>query len=510
MFHSRWLRQVTVMACLGLTAPALAHDDSLDIVAPWEINSPNPSRAGHVFLRMQVAETLTDTDRKGRLSPGLATDWQVSEDQLTWRFAIRQGVQFHDGTELTAALAADALQRAASRPGMLDQVPIAAIEGRGNDVVIVLDSPYALLPALLAHSSTQILAPASFGADGQALQVIGTGPYAVTSLQTPQRLAVTRFDAYWGEPAAIEHASYLAAPRGETRALMAQSGDADIVYTLDPASRLRLERTANVVLFAEPIPRTVAIKVNAAHPALAEREARQALSQAIDRRGIATGILRTPDAAANQLFPPALTAWHQPGLAEQRHDLEAARETLAALGWQRNAQGMLERDGQPFALTLTTFADRPELPIVATVLQDQWRQLGIDVSVNVGNASEIPAGHHDGSLDLGLMARNFGLVPDPLATLREDFGPQGGDWGAMNWSDPQLTELLETLSQTSLPPEQRQTHIAEAATLLSQAMPVIPVAWYVQTAAVTQQVEGFSIDPLERSYRLSDLRWSDT
>lgn len=506
----RWLHTLASVACLGLGLPVLADDKSLDIVAPWEINSPDPSRAGHVFSRMQVAETLVDTDRKGQLAPGLAVEWQVSEDQLTWRFPLRQGVRFHDDTELTAATVVAALRRAVSRPGMLDQAPIMAIEPEGESVVIRLKTPYAPLPALLAHSSIQILAPASFGEKGQTVQVIGTGPYRVTALETPQRLVVERFDSYWGEPAAIEHASYLASPRGETRALMAQSGDAEIIFTLDPASRMRLGRYPGLELYAEPIPRTVAIKLNAAHPALADVEARRVLSQAIDRQGIATGVLRSPEAAANQLFPPALAEWHQPELAEQTRDIEAARKVLASLGWERDVGGILMRDGQPFSLTLTTFADRPELPIIATALQDQWRELGIDVTVNVGNASEIPAGHHDGSLDMGLMARNFGLVPDPLATLREDFGPEGSDWGAMNWSDERLLTLLETLAHTPAGDEHHQAIAAEVSALLNEALPVIPVAWYLQTAAVSDRLEGFSIDPLERSYRLTDLRWRDS
>ncbi|UYG07110.1 ABC transporter substrate-binding protein [Halomonas sp. M4R1S46] len=493
----------------GLSSQTTLADDRLDIVAPWEINSADPSRAGHVFLRMQVAETLVDTDREGRLVPGLAQRWEPSPEGHRWRFVLREGVRFHDGSPLSAQSVVAALERAAARPGMLSQAPIEAIEADGQAVVLRLSRPYALLPALLAHSSTQILAPAAFDDDGDAVAVIGTGPYAVTALQTPQRLTVERFDDYWGEPASIEAASYLAAPRGETRALMAQSGDADVVFTLDPASRLRLARQPNLTLATTPLPRTVTVKLNAAHPALADTSTRRALSLAVNRQGIARGVMRTPEAAANQLFPPALADWHRREPATPARDLDAARTLLDDQGWTLGDDGIRTRDGRRLALTLTTFADRPELPIIATALQDQWRELGVDVSVNVGNASEIPAGHHDGSLEMGLMARNYGLVPDPLATLREDFGPEGGDWGAMNWSDPQLTALLESLTETP-PGEARRDQAHAVAELLDAALPVIPVAWYQQTAAVNDRLDGFSLDPLERSYRLTDLSWSET
>ncbi|MDN3558080.1 ABC transporter substrate-binding protein [Halomonas maura] len=507
---SPWLLAAALTAGL-ITGPVQAAnvDDRLDVVAPWEINSPDPARAGHVFLRMQVAETLVDTDHDGRLVPGLAEHWETSQDGLEWRFTLRDGVRFHDGSLLTADSVVAALERAAARPGMLAQAPIEAIEAEGPAVVLRLARPYALLPALLAHSSTQILAPGSFDDDGRAVEVIGTGPYAVTSLQTPQRLRVARFDDYWGEPASIAAASYLAAPRGETRALMAQSGDADIVFTLDPASRLRLARQPNLALASTPLPRTVVVKLNAAHPALAEAPTRRALSLAVNRQGIARGVMRTPQAAANQLFPPALAGWHRDDLGAPERDLDTARTLLDDQGWTLGDDGIRTRDGRRLALTLTTFADRPELPIIATALQDQWRELGVDVAVNVGNASEIPAGHHDGSLEMGLMARNYGLVPDPLATLREDFSPDGGDWGAMNWSDPRLTDLLASLTETP-PGEARREQAGAAADLLNAALPVIPVAWYQQSAAVNARLDGFSLDPLERSYRLTDLSWSET
>jgi peptide/nickel transport system substrate-binding protein len=260
------------------------------------------------------------------------------------------------------------------------------------------------------------------------------------------------------------------------------------------------------------------LKVNAGHPFLDDQHARQALSLAIDRAGIAAGLLRHPEAAAAELFPASLGPWHlglntHGGLdAGQARDLEAARKRLADLGWQAGANGFLERDGEPFRLTLRTFSDRPELPLVATALQDQWRDLGIDLEVAVGNASEIPSGHQDGSLELGLAARNYGLVPDPLGTLLDDFGSDpdnmGGDWGAMGWSDAELADWLATLRHDT-DPEVRTELAGRIATRLNEAMPLIPVAWYQQTAAVNADLEGFSIDPLERSYRIEELRWAE-
>ncbi len=299
---------------------------------------------------------------------------------------------------------------------------------------------------------------------------------------------------------------------------MAESGDADVVFTLDPASRARLARHDRLALHAEPLPRTIVFKLNAEHPFLEDERARQALGLAVDRVGIAAGLLRHPEAAAAELFPASLGPWHlglntNGGLAaDVAQDVERARELLTQLGWQANGRGMLERDGEPFQLTLRTFSDRPELPLVATALQDQWRDIGVALEVAVGNASEIPSGHRDGSLELGLMARNYGLVPDPLGTLLDDFGTDpetmGGDWGAMGWRDADVAAWLDTLRQEA-DMDARAELAGQVARRLNEAMPVVPVAWYQQTAAVNAELEGFSIDPLERSYRIDELRWGE-
>ncbi|GEK46765.1 ABC transporter substrate-binding protein [Bisbaumannia pacifica] len=499
------------LATTLISPPLLAESRPLAVVAPWEITGSDPATSGYIFGRMGIAETLVEVDAEGRLTPGLASDWVVDGAGLSWRFELRDGVVFHDGTPLTAEAAADSLRHAWAKPGMLDSAPITAIEVDGDAVVISLEAPFAPLPALLTHSTTQILAPAAYADGGRVEAMIATGPYRLTELAPPQRLSAERFADYWDAAPAIEAVSYLAVGRGETRALMAESGDADIVFTLDPASRGRLARDEGLALHAEPLPRTIVLKVNAGHPFLAEEAARRALSQAIDRRGIAAGLLRDPEAAAPELFPASLGPWHLGLDGEAGGDPTSARASLEALGWQANDRGVLERDGTPFRLTLTTFADRPELPLVATALQDQWRELGIDLEVAVSNASAIPSGHRDGSLELGLAARNYGLVPDPLGTVLEDFGGDpaqpGGDWGAMHWSDAEVSAWLDTLRQDA-DPELGEELAGRVAARLNRAMPVIPVAWYQQTAAVNAELEGFSIDPLERSYRLEALTWT--
>lgn len=74
------------------------------------------------------------------------------------------------------------------------------------------------------------------------------------------------------------------------------------------------------------------------------------------------------------------------------------------------------------------------------------RQIGIAVRVVIGNSSDIPAGHRSGALQMSLTTRNFGNLPDPVATLLQDFGPDGGDWDAMSWRNEEVMQTLTRLA----------------------------------------------------------------
>nr|WP_111298709.1 ABC transporter substrate-binding protein [Paracoccus saliphilus] len=486
-----------------LAAPAFATDGVLDVVAPFEIKGADPSTSGAIFIKMELAETLVNADADGRLVPGLATDWTVSDDGLEWIFRLRQGVSFHDGTPMTAGTVASALNHARAKPGLLDTAPITVIEPAGDDLRITLSEPFAPLPAFLSEYRALIYAPAAYDAAGNATQVIGTGPYRLTAMQEPLRLEAERFDGYWGEAAHIPQVTYQAVGRAETRALLAESGDADYVFTLDPASVARLASVETVQVMSVPIPRSLLVKVNAGHPVLSEPDARRALSLAIDRDGLAQAILRYPT-GADQLLPPSVPDWHVDGLPPLAYDPQAARALLEGLGWTPGPDGILTRDGQRFSLVLTTYPDRPELPLSAAVLQQMLAQIGVELTIDSTNSSEIPVRHGDGSLDLALLARNFALVPDPIGTILTDYAT-GGDWGAMGWNDEGFATLIRDLASGKGGQAERD----QAMAILQDQLPVIPVAWYQQTAAVSTRVTGAAIDPFERSIGLSRMDWTE-
>lgn len=496
---------LAVAACGGATSGARRAAEPLRIAGPFEVHSLDPAADGEIFTRLQVVETLVTSDLEGELAPGLATGWTSTPDHTEWRFDLVEGATFHDGTDLTGDAVVAALEKAAAQKASpLAEVQIAHLRAEEGAVEVELAKPYLTLPAVLTHYSTAILAPASYDADGHVTAVIGTGPYEIDRIELPASITTVRSEEWRGEAPAIERVSFQAVGRAESRALMAVSNQADVVFGLEPAGRERVESADGVRMESSLQPRTILLKVNAGHPALGDVRVRQALSLALDREAMAEAVLRERELAATQLLPPSLGSW-QADVEPLTQDQDAARALLAEAGWTPGADGTLRKDGRPLRLRLLTYPDRAELPALATAIQAALAEVGVGLEVEVTNSSEIPAGQADGSLELALIAKHFALVSDPLIDVAAVFAAEGSDWGVMGWSDPHVRAALTALLAGEGDAEQHRETIVRTA---QDQLPLIPVAWYRMNAAVSDEVEGFVMDPLETTWRITDLRWA--
>ncbi len=502
----------TVLLALAVSFQANADvlpskQNTVTISGGLEFANADPSSSGYMFTRMQVIETLFDVNDSGQILPALALEATANEALTRWTITLRDGVKFQDGTNMDAKAVANSLNIALSKYGSLGKVPVKSITAEGeNRVVFELTEAYKSLPAVLANYSNAILSPNSFVDEGKVDNLIGTGPFTVYEVAAPHKITVKKFDGYWGKKASIEFATYLTGHRGESRALQATSGQADIALQLPPASIMRIKMNPQTDVQSYSLPRTLILKLNNAHPYLNTVEARQALSLALDRKGISNAVLRTPNSQTAQLLPSSMGDWYVESLANPESDVDKAKTLLKGQGWKLDSDWIFERNGKPFELTLITYADRPELTNVATAIQAQWKKLGVKLNVNITSSSAIPSGHQDGTLEVALIARNYGVIADPLVVLSNDFSAEGGDWGAMNWSNQEFNSLVKQLNYTFDQDEYR-TKAQRAATILATELPVIPVSVYTEEVSVNKRLKGFHFDPFGRSFYLNELEF---
>lgn len=477
------------------------------VVAPWELNSLDLNQSGVIFQRMNIAETLVEANLEGQLVEGLATKWESNNDATAWTFTLRDA-KFHNGKPLTAQAVEKSLKIALSKPGVLQKAFIKEIKAlENNQIQFELTKSFVPFPSFLTHYTTLILAEESFDEKGNVAQLIGTGAFKATKIEAPQKLESVRFDEYWGNKPQLQQANYLASSRSETRTLMAQSDQTSLVFNLDKASVARLKADPSLQLINTSIARTTQLKMDVAKPFFNDLAIRQALSQAINRKAIAEQVLKIQDGMADQILPKAFADWRvattEPTLS---HDETIAKikENLTASGYEYNAEGKLTKEGKPFTFTLRTYSDRPELPIIATILQAEWKKIGVDINVSVGNFSEIPLGHQNGTLEMALYAFNYAKTLDPFALLVQDFANGGSDWGTMNWHNDSLDHALKQL-ETEIDPEKSKQLKQQVSQIIHDELPIIPIVYDQQTVVGHQGINGLTLDPFERRFYLEKL-----
>jgi peptide/nickel transport system substrate-binding protein len=477
------------------------------IVQPWEFRTLKLGETGHHFTRAGVVETLVQVDLQGRVVPAIAESWAVSDDARQWRFRIRRGITFQDGSPCSPAAVKASFDRLLPETLYLKRTQITAISVDGDDVVFRLKEPFGPLPAYLVDYSAAVLAPASYNAQGEVTRVIGSGPFAIRALEAPRSMELQRHDAYRGSRPALAAARYDAVTSGDTRGNIAIAGDAALVFNIPAPAVARVEAGRAMRVERPIIPRVHVLMFNCGKPQFADPRTRRALNMAIDRQAIATGIMRNPALAATQYMPPVLKDWHFPDLAPHRHDPAGANRLLDEAGWTRGADGVRARNGTRFAGSIRTFANRPELPSIAAVLQQQFRQVGFELTISVGEWQAIVEGQRDGTLDLGLSSRNTTLVPDPIATVALDFASDQispGAVGTTNWRDDELRALVAAYlaeGDSARQPALRR-RIME---IVQEQVPILPVVWYDQIVAVNPRIAGFSNDPFEQRLFLNEI-----
>jgi peptide/nickel transport system substrate-binding protein len=453
---------------------------------------------------MQIAETLVMVEPDGKLIGGIAESWTVSDDKLTWRFKIRPNVIFHDGTQVTAEAVAESLKRSLAGESM-QQIPLDRLTVEGDVLVLKTKTPFSPLPATLVDYASVILAPASWGADGKVARVVATGPFRITVIDGKTVLELERFDRYWGEKPKVSRVRYTAIPNGDTRTNVAIAGDQDIIFTTVPAATSRIDAAGQMKVESLTIPRVRVMAFNSGLPQFSEVRVRRSINMAIDRKGIATAILRNPPSAATQLLPPAVPEWFDAALPPYPYDVIGANALLDQAGWVRGPDGVRTKDGVRLAANMLTIANRPELAVMGTAMQAQLKAIGMELAVEPGQMAAIPAAIQAGTMQMTMFARNYVNVPDVIMTIIPDFTRERSTWGTLNWPGRDRMKLLTDEYVQSFDDVRKSTVRKEILKIIQEEVPVAAVAWFEHTVAVNKRVKGLVIDPFEMRYMLQKV-----
>lgn len=434
--------------------------------------------------RWKTAETLVVLDAVGDAQPSLATSWEQL-DGKSWRFELRSGVMFHDGTALTAQQVAASLTAAANaspKPRILDGVQLTATPDGSNAVVITTRTDDPLVPQRLSSPQLSILAASAYKSGGVVSPVnAGTGPYVLASVDGTTSATLNRFDGYWGEKAASSGLDVQFVPDGTARAAALRTGTADIIEAIPVGQAARIDPA---LVHEVPMPRTNTLYLNNESGPFADPAVRAAARQAIERATIVSRVYEGRADEASGLLGPAL-----PWAAKEREN-ESYAGALAKRPAADSVNGV--------RISLGTFTDRAELPEVAVQIEQQLEAAGFVVEQDVREYQHIESDALDGKFDAFILSRATVLDSgDPVAYLYSDFSCDGS-FNIAQFCNAEVDAALVKAAAIPAGKERRAAIAAAEALILANdaAVPLLHERVIQGESSIVRDVER---DPRERA-----------
>ena len=370
-------RVLAVTRTLGLVLTAWAVV-ALAVVAPgraaetkifrWandgDSNSMDPYAREETFLLSfdsNMYEPLIRRNAKMELEPGLATEWKQT-DPTTWRFTLRQGVKFHDGTPFTADDVVFSYDRA-THPGSNLSSPLSTVKAvkkiDDSTVDFITDGPDPILPMNLTvigimskkwceeHNTTRAADLTKNEESYATRHENGTGPFMLKDREPDVKTVLVKNPNWWGlkdEPIDIDEADFSRIANASTRISALLSGELDMVYTVPPQDISRIEKTPHMKIWKTPELRTIFLGFDQSRDELLEsnikgknpfkdKRVRQAFYQAIDENAIAAKVMNNYAHPTALIVGPGVNGYDSALDKRFPYDPTAAKKLLAEAGY---------------------------------------------------------------------------------------------------------------------------------------------------------------------------------
>lgn len=353
--------------------PAESHPNEITVGIAQDLDeSLDPHKAvaaGTKEVMFNVFEGLMKPTPDGDLIPAVAEKYEISDDQLTYTFTIRDGIKFHNGEAVTAEDVGESLARCINgSDGVLaveafSNIKLIENSEDGRTVSITLFEPNG---EFLSYLTTAIL-PADY--DQQDTAPVGTGPFQFVSRAAQDNIVLERFDDYWGEPAYLEKVTLKIIENADSILMSLQSGAVDLFAHLTSTQVAQLgddfnieEGTMNLVQ---------AMYLNNAEKPFDDVRVRQALCYAVDRQQILDLAFDGYGSLIGSSMYPAFGKYFDESLTNYYpHDVEKAKALLAEAGYP---------DG--FSMTITVPSNYQPHIDTAQVIVEQLKEVGVTAEI---------------------------------------------------------------------------------------------------------------------------------
>lgn len=503
----------------------LADDQTFTYRILDEFTSPDPQIvedvAGSEIVR-DLFEGLLNQDAQGHPVPGVATEWEASEDFRTWTFHLREEARWSDGEPVTAHDFVYAWQRlvdpetaspyawfgelmalenaTAIIAGEAEPATLGVEATDDHTLVVRLSEGLTYFPSMLSHASTFPSPRWAIEAHGNQWtrpeNIVVNGAYTLAEHVPNERSVRVRNEAYWdNENTVLERVVALVINddnQALTRFLAGELDRTEIPTGQYP--RLAEEYPDTAITF--PVLCTYYFNYNLRDTALEATQdprVRQALSYALDRDVIVNQVLQGGQTSAYTFTPPGMNNYAEPNIAyatmtQAERDAEAVR-LLEEAGYGRD---------NPIALEIlynTSDAHRQ----IATVMGQMWQQkLGVQVTLANMEWNTFLDARGQGNFDVsrGGWCADFN---DP-SSFMDLFNTSSG-YNDAAYSNEEVDALLaQARSQADA-----SAIYAQLEEIVAEDMPVIPVYHYADAYMLNPQIQVWPVENVEKNWYSKDL-----
>lgn len=394
--------------------------------------------------------------------PWAAESWQIEDGGKRMRFTLRKGILWEDGVELTAE-DMEFTWRIVTNPATASPYAedfLRVKEFRLLDrytFEVTYEEFFAravaswMNPILPKH----ILERQNIRHTPFSRKPVGAGPYRLKEWEAGSRITLAASSTYFlGQPG-IAEVVYRIIPDESTMFMETRVGRLDVM-NLNPLQYLRQTNGPfweNEYKKYRYLSSTyIFLGFNLQHPFFADRRVRQAISFAINRKDLISGVLLGQGEAAFGPYKPGSWVYH-PGLVPPEQDYETAKRLLAEAGFIQNKNGLLEKDGHELSFTILTNQGNEQRILTATLIQSQLARLGIDVRIRtVEWAAFIREFVNKGRFDAVILGWTITQDPDIFQIWHSSQAHDGG-LNFIHFKNPEVDAILEKARAT---PEREQ------------------------------------------------------
>lgn len=423
----------------GENGASLSSDDEITVALGGDPLTLNPFdwRAGVNFYGFsQVYERLLTRDADGEIAPGLASEWEVSDDGLTYTFTLRDDVVFHNGDPMTSADVKFSLERFADPDIQVFSYMLSDMEAvetpDEHTAIVKFSKPNA---QFLTGLGLAFIVPESIGDepdDHLDATGLGTGPFTLASRSVGEGFRLERFDDYWGDRAGFAAIDVRVISDSNARVSALRSGQVDYIVPVPPQNVDQLK--ADFTVKSANDSNTVGIAFDNQSPGeegiLADERVRRAMDLAIDREGVVKTALNGFGIAHGGVAP------QNPGndrvpMVEQ--DLDQAKKLIDEAGVA----------GESVTLYVPQNGRVTSSEQVGQTVAAFWDQIGLKTDLRIIAYEEWIDRQKNGPGQAMLSFMGDEFTGSPITRL-ENF--QGCEGSSSNFCDEELEKIIQRAS----------------------------------------------------------------